>query len=123
MSLKEKLQPGGRGVFATVSKDGVPNAAIYATPHVIDEETVAWGMTCGRTHENLTVNPNAAYLYMAPGAGTRGIRLTLVLKEINETDPMLARIRERTAEAVSHEAGESIRYVAYFKVTEIRPLV
>jgi hypothetical protein len=123
MTLSEKLLPGGRGVIATASKDGVPNTAIYATPHILDETTVAWGMTRGRTYENLVDNPNAAYLYMAPGGGTRGVRLTLALKEIREADPLLHRIRERTREAVSHEAAESILYVGLFTVTEIRPLV
>jgi hypothetical protein len=60
---------------------------------------------------------------MSPGDECRGVRLTLALKEISETDPLLTRIREKTREAVSHEAGDSIRYVALFTVTEIRPLV
>lgn len=123
MKLSEKFQPGGRGVIATASKDGIPNTAIYAVPHVIDESTVAWGVTAGRTFRNLVENPNAAYLYMAPGDECRGVRLTLVLKEISETDPLVNRIREKTREVVSHEAGDSIRYAAFFDVTEIRPLV
>lgn len=123
MNMADRFQPGGKGVIATASRDGIPNTAIYAAPHVIDESTVAWGMTSGRTHANLVENPNAAYLYMAPGDANRGLRMTLSLKEILENDPMLHAIRERTRDAVSHEAGDSIRYVAYFHVVEIRPLV
>lgn len=123
MNLAEQLEPGGRGVIATAGRDGVPNTAIYATPHVIDESTLAWGMTAGKTHRNLVENPNAAFLYMAPGEGVRGVRLTLALKELRESDPLLNRIRERTREAVSPQAADSIRYVAYFTVTEVRPLV
>ncbi|HEY5995919.1 MAG TPA: pyridoxamine 5'-phosphate oxidase family protein [Candidatus Deferrimicrobiaceae bacterium] len=123
MNLSEKLVPGGRGVIATASKDGVPNTAIYAVPHVIDGSTVAWGMTAGRTWKNLLENPNASYLYMMPGPGCAGVRLTLALKEISETDPLVNRIREKTRESVSLEAGESIRFAAFFTVTEIRPLV
>ncbi len=123
MTLSEQLPPGGKGIIATASKDGIPNTAIYAVPHVIDESTVAWGMTRGRTHRNLAVNPNAAYLYMAPGGETRGVRLTLLLKEIKEADPLLSLIRERTREAVSREAGDSICFVAFFAVTESRPLI
>lgn len=123
MNLSEKLQPGGRGVIATASKDGVPNMAIYAVPHVMDGSTVAWGMTAGRTWRNLLENPHASYLYMMPGSAIAGVRLTLALKEISETDPLVNRIRETTRESVSLDAGESIRFVAFFDVTEIRPLV
>ena len=123
MSIKDQLQPGGKGVLASASLKGVPNTAIYAAPHIIDETTVDWGMTRGRTHGNLVDNPNASYLYMAPGTGFHGFRMTLALKEIRENDPLLHTIREHTRDAVSHEAGDSIRYVAYFDVTEIRPLV
>ena len=123
MRLTEKLAPGGRGVIATSSRDGVPNAAVYAAPHVIDEETVAFGMTRGRTFRNLSENPNAAFLYLSPGAALGGVRMTLALKEMREADPLLDRIRERAREAASVEAGDSIRVVAYFTVTELRPLV
>lgn len=123
MNLSENLVPGGRGVIATADARGVPNTAIYASPHVLDSSTVAWGMTDGRTHRNLVENPNAAFLYFSPGSVDRGVRLTLELKEIRESDPILNRIRERTREAVSPEAGDSIRYVAYFRVVEVRPLV
>ncbi len=123
MNLSEELQAGGKGVIATASKEGVPNTAIYATPHIVDGSTVAWGMTPGRTHQNLTENPNAAYLYLAHDGEVRGVRLTLLLKEIKEVDPLLNRIREKTRESVSHEAGDSIRYVAFFTVTETRPLI
>jgi len=43
------------------------NTAVYAVPHVVDEGTVAWGMTDGRTWDNVRQNPHAAYVYFAAG--------------------------------------------------------
>jgi len=42
---------GGRGVIATSNLQGEVNVAVYAMPHVIDNETLAWGMTEGRTYK------------------------------------------------------------------------
>ena len=84
MKLAELFPEGGRGVIATADATGVVNTAVYAVPHVIDEDTVAWGMTSGRTHNNLLANPNASYLYLAPSRGGSGWRLTLHLKEIQD---------------------------------------
>lgn len=123
MNLAELFPEGGRGVIATADSSGRVNTAVYAIPHVIDEELLAWGMGQGRTHSNLLENPNASYLYLAPSRGSNGWRLTLQLKEIQDSGAMLNQIREHTARIVSAQAGEAVRYVALFKVAEIRPLV
>lgn len=123
MKLAELFPEGGRGVIATADAAGVVNTAVYAVPHVIDEDSLAWGMTQGRTHNNLLINPNASYLYLAPSRGGSGWRLTLQLKEIRDQGELLNQIRQHTASIVSPQAGEAVRYVAYFKVSEIRPLV
>jgi len=46
MNLNELFQKQGLG---GISKDGAVNTALYARPHIIDEQTMAWGMTNGRT--------------------------------------------------------------------------
>jgi len=122
MKLEEVMKPGGRGVIATASKNGAVNTAVYAVPHVVDAETVAWGMTDGKTWDNVRQNPNAAYLYFGPGEGFRGARLTLSLVRTEDSGEMLAKIRERTG-MVSPGNPEAVKHVAYFKVAEIRPLV
>jgi len=122
MKLEDVLKPGGRGVIATASKNGAVNTAVYAVPHVVDAETVAWGMTDGRTWDNVRQNPNAAYIYFAPGEGFRGARLTLSLVRTEDSGEMLAKIRERTG-MVSPGNPEAVKHVAYFKVAETRPLV
>jgi hypothetical protein len=122
MNIGDVLKPGGRGVIGTASKDGVVNMAVYAVPNVVDDETVAWGMTDGRTWNNVRENPNASYAYFEPGEGYRGARLTLSLSRTEDSGGMLAKIREQTR-ASSPGNPQAIRHVAYFKVVETRPLV
>jgi len=69
--------------------------AVYAVPHIVDAGTVAWGMTDGRTWNNVRENPNASYTYFAPGEGFRGARLTLTLSRTEDSGEMLEKIRER----------------------------
>lgn len=57
MDLIELFQNPGLGVMATASKDGSVNIAVYARPHVIDQHTLVWGMTGGRTYRNIIENP------------------------------------------------------------------
>ena len=123
MTLAEQLPEGGTGVIATASGAGVPNAAIYARPHVIDDETLAWGLTDSRTHANLRENPRAAFLWVAPGRGFAGCRLALELLRFEESGPLLEEIRANTARLVSPAAAAAVKHVGYFRVVEIRPLI
>ena len=123
MKLAELFPHGGKGVIATADGDGSVNTAIYARPHIVDDETLAWGMTDSRSYANLSSNPKASYLYMAPGNGYSGWRLTLELKEILQGGELLDEIKENTSRLVSPTVGAAIKYLGYFKVVEVRPLV
>jgi len=123
MKLAELFPEGGRGVIGTADANGVVNQAIFAVPHVIDEETLAWGFTEGRSIANLRQNPHASYLYLAPSRGYSGWRLTLTLKEESGEGELLARIRAGATQASGGQAGATISRVAYFKVDEVRPLM
>lgn len=122
MKLLEMLESGGKGIIATASKAGVVNTAVYAVPHVVDGDTVAWGMTDGRTWDNIRENPHASYAYFAPGEGYRGARLTLDLSRTEDSGEMLEKIRERVRLKVPADPGV-VKHVAYFKVVETRSLV
>ena len=123
MKLAELFPSGGKGVIATASAAGVVNTAIYARPHIINDETLAWGMTDGRSYANLRENPRASYLYMAPVSGFSGWRLNLELTRIEDGGEMLEKIRMSTKEIVGAEAAAMVRHVGYFRVTEVRPLI
>ena len=123
MKLTEHLQPGGMGVMATAGVDGAVNTAVYSRPHVTDDGTAAWGMTEGRTYRNVRGNPHASYLYIAPGDGYRGVRLTLKLKEIQDSGNLLETIRSRTKQSSGEGAAIAVKYVVFFEIVEKRPLV
>lgn len=123
MTTYDMFQPGGTGVMATADADGVVNTAIYAFPRRIDDRTVSWGMTARRTYQNLRGNPNASYLYIEPGGGYRGFRLTLRLKEFVESGAVLDEVREHTRIVSSPSAADAIQAVAYFTIVEKRDLV
>jgi len=59
MNLEKYFETAtGVGVMATADSNGKVDAALYARPHVIDEETVAFIMADRKTHENLDSNPH-----------------------------------------------------------------
>jgi len=122
MKLAEHFKEGGTGVMATSGTGGAVNTAVYAVPHIIDEETVAWGMTEGRTVRFTKENPHASYIYFTPDGKGKGVRLTLALKTIETSGNLLEKIQARASETVHPQAGAAVKYVARFRVVETRPL-
>jgi hypothetical protein len=123
MKLAELFPEGGRGVIGTADAHGVVNQAVFATPHIIDEETLAWGFTEGRSLANLKQNPHASYLYLAPSRGFSGWRLAMTLKEDAGEGELLASIKEAASRAAGPQAGSAVKRVVYFTVDEVRPLM
>lgn len=123
MNLIEMFRQHGLGVMATSSKDGCVNTAVYARPHVMDEQTMVWGMTDSRTFRNISENPQTSFLFKVAGPGFSGIRLSLELVKSEESGPMLAKIKENAAATAGPGAGVAVTHAAWFTVTEVRPLV
>ncbi|AJY70227.1 pyridoxamine 5'-phosphate oxidase [Geobacter sulfurreducens] len=123
MNLNELFQTQGLGVMATASKDGAVNTAVYARPHVVDELTLVWGMTNGRTYRNISDNPQASFLFKASDPGFSGVRLALELVKTEESGPMLAKIKENADVTVGPGTGAAVTHAAWFSVTEVRPLI
>ena len=123
MNLKEYFESKkGRGVLATADDKGRVNAAIYARPHVLDDFTVAFIMLDRLTHQNLQSNPHAAYLFMEEGKGFDGIRL-MITKTREEQDSELLHSLRRKSYMKEQKAEETVRYLVYFKVDKILPLL
>ena len=75
------------------------------------------------THNNLSSNPHAAYLFREDGAGFKGIRLHLTkVREEKDTD-LLYSIRRRKYDAEEKNGDQASRYLVFFKIEEILPLV
>lgn len=112
----------GKGILATCDAAGNVDVALYAKPHVIDNETVAFIMCQRTSYENLKSNLNAAYLFLEDGQGYKGHRLYLT-KERQETNNDLVAAWSRRTGYIAPSTDDSQKFIVYFKVTRIRPLV
>jgi len=108
----------GTGVLATADSKGVVDIAIYASPHVIDDETVAFIMADRLTHHNLQSNPHAAYLFMEGEDKYKGKRLFLTKIKEEKDSPALESMRRK-----DYPDLKGKDYLVYFKVDKILPLI
>ena len=121
MSLSDYFENSkGTGVLGTADSEGNVDLAIYARPHVTDENTVAFIMNERLSYENVTSNPKAAYLFLEDAPGYNGKRLYLT-KTKEETDKELIDSVRRKGE--KHQEVDSNKHLVYFTVDRIRALV
>jgi len=112
----------GTGVLATAGAEGEVDAAIYARPHFLDKESVAFIMADRLSHRNVAANPHATYAFIERGEGYKGKRLYLT-KTGEETDlEKIAAIRRRPLPAQCDVEAEN-RCLVHFRIDRIRPLV
>jgi hypothetical protein len=123
MDLITLFQKPGLGVIATAAKDGSVNTAVYARPHVIDQQTLVWGMTEGRTYRNVIENPQASFLFKADASGFSGVRLSLRMIRSEENGDMLDSIKKNAEKVVGIGAGDAVTHAIWFKVEEVRNLI
>ncbi|NIS62840.1 MAG: pyridoxamine 5'-phosphate oxidase family protein [Proteobacteria bacterium] len=122
MNWKEYFETKkGKGFLATAGKKGEVNIAVYSRPHVMDDNTLAFGMTERLTHANLQENPYAVYAFNA--TGFEGFRLYLEKVREETEGPLLDEIRKRADEVVYPGTGDLVKYVVYFRVIKDLPLV
>jgi len=123
MTLSEYFEKTrGTGVLATADGAGQVDAAVYARPHFLDEQTVAFIMADKLSHRNLQSNPHATYLFVERGEGYKGKRLHLT-RVSEETDPQkIQALRRRPLPAECGYESES-RFLVHFRIDRIRPLV
>ena len=117
MNLNEYFEKAeGLGVLSTADASGHVDTAIYARPHVMDDENVAFIMADKKSHHNLQSNPHAAYLFKNNGKGYSGLRLYMTkTDEEKNSERMQSLIRRK-----SYEADEnSDLYLVSFRVDKI----
>jgi len=120
MKLSEYFESAnGYGVLATADSAGKVDAAIYARPHFMDEETVAFIMTDRLTHQNLQSNPYAAYLFMEAGEKPSGKRLFLTKIKEEKDSELLFAIRRKS---YGDEDRKGL-YLVHFKIDKVLPLI
>jgi hypothetical protein len=111
----------GRGMLATADGEGKVDAAIYASPHIFDDGTIAFIMRDRLTHHNLQSNPHAAYLFMEEGRGFKGVRLFLTkTAEERDTERLFSLRRKSYEESAEHRGP---LFLVTFKVDKVLPLV
>ena len=119
MKLSEYFKTAkGQGVLATAGAEGKVDVALYANPHVIDDETIAFIMTEKLTYKNLQSNSHAAYLFIEEEEKYKGKRLYLTKIQEEKDSPLLDSMRRKE---YPHLKGKE--YLVYFKVNKVLPLI
>jgi len=113
----------GRGVIATADSEGRVGVAVYARPHFIDEKTVAFIMADRLMHKNVQSNPHAAYLFLESGDRYVGKRLYLTKIKEEKNSALIDKIRRKESCPVYDKYRDKIRYLVYFHVDKVLPLI
>ena len=123
MTLCEYFESAkGIGMLATANASGEVDVAIYARPHFLDEQTVAFIMADRLSHKNLQTNLHAAYLFVEHGEGYKGRRLHLT-KIDEETDPQKIQAMRRRPLPTECGVESESRFLVHFRIDRVRPLV
>ena len=122
-TLKQYFETAaGTGVLSTADAGGKVDAAIYSTPHVMDDGTVAFIMRERLTHENLRSNPYAAYLFMEDAPGHKGIRIFLKKTREDDNAELIASMTRRHL-SPELDAQKGPKHLVYFTVEKVLPLI
>ena len=120
MNLREYFESvEGRGVLATADAEGRVDAAVYATPHFIDDKTIAFIMRDRLTHNNLQSNSHAAYLFMESGKGYTGKRLYLTKIREEQDSELLYSLRRKKYP----EDDSETKFLVLFQIDKTLPLI
>jgi len=109
----------GVGVLATADSNGKVDAAIYSSPHFLEEGTLAFIMRDRLTHHNLQSNPSATFLFVEEGAGYKGKRLFLRKVREDNDSALITKIKRRKYT----DDNEEPIYLVYFVLDQELPLI
>lgn len=112
----------GTGVLSTANNEGKVDAAIYAHPHFIDEETIALIARDRLTHANLLTNPSAVYLFKE-NKSYNGRRLYLTKLREEKNSPLIDEIRRRRNDYQGNTHKVESTFLIYFHIDKVRPLI
>jgi hypothetical protein len=123
MSLSEYFKnTKGVGILATADSDGKVDAAVYARPHIMEDESIAFIMWNRLSYANLQSNPHAAYIFMEDGSGYKGKRLYLIKTREEENRELIKELSSRSYDPDKEDMNESRRLV-YFNLDKELPLI
>ena len=120
MKISEYLENNrGVGILSTASNDGEVNAAVYARPHVVAPDKVAFIMRERLSRANIKQNRRAHYLFLEEGVKSRGIRLYLDMIEETDAPEVISGLSRREQPS---DDGER-RYLVTFRVQKALSLL
>jgi hypothetical protein len=112
----------GTGVLATAGVSGEVTTAIYAKPHIMEDDSVAFIMRERLTYANLGTNDHANYMFIEQGPGFKGVRL--FLRKIDESDdPELIAAMTRRHLSPEADQAKGPKHLVRFRVLKVLPLV
>ena len=111
----------GVGILATCEPDHNVDQAIYSTPFVVEEQTVAFVMKERRSHRNLQSHLKASYLFLEKGTGFKGIRLHLTMLHEDKNRSLIESLRKKQPYIYPKE-DDSDEFLVFFSVDRVRPL-
>ena len=124
MKLSEYFEnTKGKGILATADSSGKVGSAVYARPHFIDEETIAFIMAERLSHENLKSNPSACYVFMGDGDKFVGKRLYLTKTGEEENSDLIEELRRKRHYIAHDEYYKENKYLVYFHIDKVLPLI
>ncbi len=113
----------GKGVLSTADSSGKVDSAVYARPHFIDEETIAFIMAERLSHENLKSNPSACYVFMEDGVKFVGKRLYLTKTGEDNNTELIEQLRRERHYIAHEEYYKENKYLVYFHIDRVLPLI
>jgi hypothetical protein len=119
-------KPGRIGILGTADKNGQPNVAYFGSLRLMEDNSVALGMSNNRSLKNLKENPLAVLFCVTESPvnfNTVGIRLYLKLKEIQKEGPFFDAVKGAILKRAGENAAKMIVAAVSFDVTEIRNLM
>jgi hypothetical protein len=124
MTLSEYFKnTKGVGVLATTDASGQVNQAIYSRPIFLDENddgNCSFIMSNRLTHDNVSHNPSASYLFIEEGKEYIGKRLSLTVVGEETSQEKIRAVRHRNLPPISE--AES-KYLVHFHIEGSRPLI
>lgn len=110
----------GFGVISTSNNAGEVNSAVYAKPHVIDSNTIAFIMGDRLTRKNVLENPQAHYMFIEHDHGFHGVRLSLTMLEESQDQERIQALSRRPSKGDNDDAE---RFLVTFTVNKALMLV
>lgn len=126
MRLREYFQSAsGTGILATADTAGKVNMAIYAKPHFLedDDQRLAFIMSDRLSHDNLTANPHAAYLFIDNSADHTGKRLFLTKTGEEADQAKIESLRRHRRRRQTDRETPRKSWLVHFRIDGVRPLV